>query len=50
MQKLISGKFECPECGTGYLAENDPESELVCEDCDQELTAADDEDDDSDED
>jgi len=33
MQRLWTGRFECPDCEIEYEAAADPESELVCEEC-----------------
>jgi len=37
VEKLYSGKYECPSCGAVFQADDDPESELVCDDCDESL-------------
>jgi hypothetical protein len=46
MERLWSGTFECPDCGIEYEADADPESELICEECDQPLIPVDDDADD----
>ena len=37
MQRLFSGRFECPSCGALYKATEDAESDLICGDCDESL-------------
>jgi hypothetical protein len=44
MERLWSGTFECPDCGIEYEADADPESELICEECDRPLVPVDEED------
>jgi hypothetical protein len=35
MQRLCTGAFECPTCCAIYQADGDPESELICSDCNE---------------
>jgi len=37
MERLYSGTFQCPGCQIQYEAKDDPESELICEECGEAL-------------
>jgi hypothetical protein len=37
MQRIYSGRFICPSCKALYEAQEDPESSLICDDCEESL-------------
>lgn len=49
MERVYSGTFRCEDCDIEYVADGDPESQLVCEECGGDLDEVGNDDDEEDE-